>query len=134
MLVDPPSGSVVANFEGAVNASTLICKVLDSGGFRTTTSWFIRNFKSQSDLVLISGGAFPEIFSFGGDPVPTEPNRTYLNQLTFLNFTSDLDGTTVFCGTAVDHDQARFYLKVYRKFMIIVITIRCLCYKYVLIH
>ena len=101
--------------------STLTCNVLNSGGFRTTTSWFAQNFRSQSDLVLISinnGMGFPDLFSFGGDPVPTDLTRTYLNQLTFVNFTSELGGVTVFCGTAVDREQANFFLRVYSKFVI----------------
>ena len=117
-FVNPPSGSLIANLEGATNVSTLTCNVLNSGGFRTTTTWFVQNFRSQSDLVLISGDAFPDIFSFGGEQRDNDPNRTYLNELTFVNFTSELDGVTVFCGTAIDREQANFFLRVYSKFVI----------------
>ena len=120
-FVDPSSGSLIANVEGAMNVSTLTCNILNSGGFRSTTSWFAQNFRSQSELVLISsnnGLDFLDLFSFGGDEVPTDRNRTYLNQLTFVNFTSELDRVTVFCGTAVDREQANFFLRVYSKFSI----------------
>ena len=98
-----------------MNVSTLTCKVINSARLRTTTTWFIQNFRSHSELILISSGVFPDLFSFGGDPVPTDPTRTYLNQLTFLNFTSELDGVTVFCGTGVNREQASFFLRVYSK-------------------
>ena len=117
-FVDPPSGSLIANFEGVTNVSTLTCNILNSANLRSTTTWFLQNFRSQSDLVLINsnnGLDFPDLFSFGGDPVPTDPTRTYLNQLTFVNFTSELDRVTVFCGTAVDREQANFSLRVYSK-------------------
>ena len=120
-FVNPPSGSLIANFEGAKNVSTLTCNVLNSANLRSTTAWFAQNFKSQSDLVLINsnnGLDFSDLFSFGGDPVPTDSTKTYLNKLTFVNFTSELDGVTVFCGTAVDREQANFFLRVYSKFAI----------------
>lgn len=69
----------------------------------------------QPNLVLISSGAFPTLFSFTGDPVATDPNRTYLNQLTILKLPSDLDRATIFCGTATDRQQAQFFLRVYSQ-------------------
>ena len=123
-FVNPPSGSLIANFEGAVNASTLICNVLNNNGLQTTTTWWIQNFRSQSGVLLISDNAFPDLFSFGGDPVRTDPTRTHLNQLTLLDFNSALDGATVFCGAAVDHQQANFSLRVYCK--IISLTVMCI--------
>ena len=117
-LIDPPSGSLVANFEGAENVSTLTCNVLNSGEARTTTNWFLQNFRSNPGLVGIAVGEFTELFFIAGDVVPTDPPRTYRNELTFLNFTSDLDGVTVFCGTATNRQQGSFTLRVYRKFVI----------------
>ena len=114
-LAYPPSGSVIANFEGAQNVSTLTCNVLNSGGARTTTHWFLQTFRSNSGLQAIAVGELTELFFIGGDEVPTDPTRTYRNELTFLNFTSELDGVTVFCGTATNRQQANFALKVYSK-------------------
>ena len=37
--VDPPSGSAIANFEGTVNASTLICNVTNEQGLQISTQW-----------------------------------------------------------------------------------------------
>ena len=109
---------MIANFEGAKNASTLTCNVLNSNGVQTTTNWFLQNFRSQSGLQAIASGEFTDLFFIGGDVRPDDPTRTYRNELTFLNFISDLDHVTMFCGTGVDR-QAFFLLRVvYRKFVI----------------
>ena len=129
-LANPPSGSVIANLEGAQNVSTLTCNILNSGGARTTTAWFLQDFRSFSGLQAIAVGELTELFFFSGDVVPTDTNRTYRNELTFLNFTSELDGVTVFCGTVLVgfQRQANFTLRVYSKFVINIITIgACSC-------
>ena len=113
--VKPPSGSLVANYEGTRNASTLTCNILNFGGARTTTTWFLQNFRSNPGLTVISVGELTELFSFSGDVLPTDPTRTYRSELTILNFTSELDGVTVFCGTARDSQQANFYLRIFCK-------------------
>ena len=41
---------------------------------------------------------------------------TFRNRLTILNFTSDLEDATLFCGTAADPEFASFPLRLYRKF------------------
>ena len=43
-FIDPPSGSVVANFEGSLNAATLTCNVSHEGSQRFTF-WSIANFR-----------------------------------------------------------------------------------------
>ena len=120
MFVDPPGGSVITNSIGVRNATTctLDCKVHNRRGFRISTFWFVQDFRSQPLLQVISDNSFPDLFSFGGDPVPTDPTRTYLNQLIFLNFTSELDGVTVFCGTGVSRKEAHFFIRVYSKLVI----------------
>ena len=116
VLVNPPSGSLVANFEGAQNVSTLTCNVLNSGGARTITAWFLQDFRSNPGLTAIAAGEFIELFLLSGDVVPADLTRTYRNELTFLNFISELDGVTVFCGMAINRQQANFSLRVYSKF------------------
>ena len=115
-FVDPPSGSVIASFEGAVNASTLTCSVTNSMGSRTSTAWFVRNFRGSTGLQVIGLGFATEIFSIGGDPRPDDPTRTFLNLLTLMNFTADLDGVTLYCGTGQNRDQAVFYLRIYSTY------------------
>ena len=114
-FVNPPSGSVIANFEGAVNASILTCNVTNTAGFITSTAWFVQNFRGSSLLQTIFNDFFPEVFSVGGDPVPTDPTRTFRNQLTLLNFTAELDGATLYCGTGQNREQANFFLRVYSE-------------------
>ena len=102
-----------------MNAATLTCIVTLSDGLtQTFTEWFVRNFMGNDGLQVINDDFFPEVFSAGGDPLPTNPNRTFRNQLTLLNFTAELDGITIFCGTGGVGNQelAKFYLRVYSKF------------------
>ena len=115
-FVDPPSGSTIARFEGAVNATTLTCNVTFSDGLtQTFTEWFVRNLRGNDALQSINEN---DVFSIGGDPLPTDAARTFRNQLTLLNFTAELDRVTIFCGTgaAGSREQANFYLRVYSKF------------------
>ena len=117
-FVDPPSGSTIARLEGAMNAVTLACNVTLSDGLtQTFTEWFVRNLRGNDALQIINNNFFPEVFSVGGDPLPTDPTRTFRNQLILLNFTAELDGTTIFCGTGGigNREQAKFYLRVYSK-------------------
>ena len=113
-FVDPPSGSVIANFEGTVNATTLSCNITNEGS-QVSTQWSIENFRDAPSR-FISDNLAPELFSFSGDPIPTVPNFTYRNRLTVLNWTSELDRVTVFCGTGADPEQANFVFRIYRKF------------------
>ena len=119
-FVDPPSGSTIARFEGAMNAATLTCNItLNDGLTQTFTEWFVQNLRGNDGLQVIIDDFFPEVFSIGGDPLPTAPARTFRNQLTLLNFTAELDGTMIFCGTggaSGNHEQANFYLRVYSKY------------------
>ena len=115
--VDPPSGSVIANFEGTANATTLTCNVTNSQGSQTSTSWFVQNFRgSQSNLQSITNSFVPELFSVDGDPRPGF-NITLRNRLTIVNLTSELDDVTVYCGTGQNPEQANFILRVYSKFV-----------------
>ena len=119
--VDPPSGSVIANFEGTANASTLTCNVtLSDGSTPTSTEWFVQNFREISALQVINDDFFTEIFTVGGDPRPTDPTRTFRNRLTLLNFTAELDRVMVYCGTGgiSYRKQANFYLRVYSELYI----------------
>ena len=115
-LVDPPSGSVISNIEGAINATTLTCNVLSQSGIRTNTNWFVQNFNALSGLQGIGVNFFPELFLIGGEVRPDDPTRTFLNKLTILNCTYNLDRVTVFCGTGTNRRQAHFTLRVYSKF------------------
>ena len=102
---------MVANFEGAINATTLTCNVIDQGVQRTTT-WSVINFEGEPDIRPIT--IADTLFTFGGDLIPNT-TFTYLNQITIVNWTSALDGVTLFCGVGGDLDQANVSLRIYRK-------------------
>ena len=124
--VDPPSGSVVANFEDTVNAATLTCNLTDGQGNRVLTSWDLGNFRGVSRQPF-SINLAPELFLLGGDPVPNFPNFTYGNELTILRLTSELDQVMVFCGLG-QSIEAEFTLRIYRKFLCITCSALLLSY------
>ena len=113
-FVDPPSGSVIANFEGTPNATTIICNITRDGGPQITTQWNVANFRGGGPNSLLSLTIAPELFSVGGDPIP---NTDYLfeNELTILDWAAELDGVIVYCGTGRDPQQASFTLRIYSE-------------------
>ena len=112
--MDPPSGSVIANFEGTLNATTINCSVTNSQGARVTTEWTLTNFGGNPDALFTLTNVAPELFSFSGDPIPGF-NVTYMNSLTVTNLRSDLDEVIIYCGTGIQSQQANFTLRIYRK-------------------
>ena len=127
----PPSGSVIADFEGTVNVTTLNCNITiisNEQGIQVVTAWNIANFRGVSAVTGLLLNTAPEIFEFGGDPIPASPQFTYLNRLTILQLTSELDGTIIYCGTGQDPEQASFILRIYRK------QLKLLCKLYKLVH
>ena len=111
--VDPPSGSVIANFEGTVNASILTCNVTNEQGLQISTQWTLRNFGGHGSQLqsIISA---PEFFSVSGDPTSI-PTITYQNRLVVLSLTNELDAVMVYCGAGEQLQQANFTLRIYRK-------------------
>lgn len=101
----PSSGSVVANFVGAINATTLRCDVTFLGS-QIDTFWSVANFRgvvSRQGLILLS----QNLFLTGG---------MFLNELTVANWTSEVDKVIVFCGSGSQPTQANVTLRLYRKF------------------
>ena len=116
-FVDPPSGSVIADFEGTQNASTLSCNITNEQGLQIITQWTIRNFEGQGSR-LQSIAIAPEFFSVSGDPT-SFPSLTYRNHLVVLNLTTKLDTVMVYCGGSDRLQQANFTLRIYRKYLIV---------------
>ena len=114
-FVDPPSGSVIANFEGTQNATTIACNI-SHGGVQITTQWNVGNFRRSGPNGLRATTDAPELFLLGGDPIP---DTTFLfdNRLTVLNWASELDEVIVYCGTGQEPQQANFILRVYRELL-----------------
>ena len=113
-FIDPPSGSTIADFEGTVNFTTITCNILGSQGTQISTQWTIANFRGASSQV-ISDNLAPELFLFGGDPVPTVPTLTFRNRLTILTLSPDLDRVIIACGSGPFPDQANVNIRIYRK-------------------
>ena len=111
--MDPPSGSVIANFEDTTNASTIVCNI-SHGGRQISTQWTVANFRGDGPNVLYPFNIAPELFSAGGDPIP---NTDFLfnNELTFLTWAAELDGVIIYCGTGQDPQQASFTLRIYSE-------------------
>ena len=117
MFSDPHSGSIVANFKGAINATTLICNVSSvniSTGHQVTSNWFVKDFRNISGHQFVTQVA-PDLFYVDGDSniFADTPGAKFNNRLTVLNFTSELDGETLYCGTRTNPEEANFTLRVY---------------------
>ena len=112
-FVDPPSGSVIANFEGSLNAATLRCNISNQG-VQISTQWSIENLGGNLALQTVVNVS-PGLFEVGGDFRPGSSTDTFLNRVTVLNFTSDLDNAIVYCGTGLERRQANFTIRLYRE-------------------
>ena len=53
-FIDLPTGDVVANIEGAINATTLTCNVINDEGVQLTTTWSVANFKGELGIRPLS--------------------------------------------------------------------------------
>ena len=114
-FVDPPSGSVIADFEGTQNASTLTCNISDDQGLQILTQWTLLNYDGSGSL-LRSITIAAEYFSVSGDPTGHPIIPTYHNHLVVLRLATELDGVLVYCGGYDQFQQANFTLRIYRKF------------------
>ena len=110
-FIDPPSGSVVANFEGSLNPTTLTCNISHEGSQRYTF-WSIANFRGVA----------------GRQPLGTLRNQnlplhlilemdSFFNQVIVTNWTTELDRVIIFCGIGSQPSQANITLRLYRKFV-----------------
>ena len=116
---DPPSGSVIANFEGTANLTTLVCNVTNPAinNEQDITVWNIANFRGVSGVTRLLTTTAPALFEFGGDPIPATPTFNFNNRLTILQLTSELDEVVVYCGIGGNSQQANFMLRIYRKWL-----------------
>ena len=112
-FTDPPSGSVIPDFVGTENATTITCNITNNQGTQITTQWNLENFGNKSPGVLTSIVNVPKLFKVSGDPRPD--SGTYENQLTVLNLTRALDKVIVHCGSGANSTQASITLRIYSK-------------------
>ena len=120
-FTDPPSGSVIANFEGTLNATTLTCDVTNSG-IRISTTWFVQGLVGDGFVQTISDEFDPQLFLVSGDPRPNlGPDRTFRNRLTIVNLTAELDGVIIYCGIgqSSESEQANFTVRIYHKSLVV---------------
>ena len=114
---DPPSGSVIADFEGAENVITIVCNVTNPAlnNEQDIVVWSIANFRGGSGVAGLLRNTAPELFEFGGDPIPGAPRFDFNNRLTILQLTSELNEVVIYCGIGGNSQQANFMLRIYRK-------------------
>ena len=102
----------MANFEGAINATTLTCNVFNDQGDQISTTWSVTNFEGVNTIRSLT--LQDTLFLVGGDLIPMT-TITFLNRITIVNWTSALDGVTLYCGIGSDLDQASVLLKLYSE-------------------
>ena len=107
----------MANFEGAVNDTTLTCNVTNSSGEQVPTTWSVANLGGVPGVHIIAASITltSSLFLISGDPGPNLSPTSFENHLTILNWTSALDGASLFCGTSDSPQQTRVLLKIYSK-------------------
>ena len=111
-FVDPPSSSVIANFEGTENVTTLMCNVTFNG-IQAQTRWGIEDFRGVPGLQNIVDNFDVNLFLVSGDIDPAD-GFMFRNQLTILRLAPELDRTTLYCGTGAMPQQADFHIRCYR--------------------
>lgn len=122
-FADPPSGSLIADFQDTANASTLTCNITDEQGQQLGTDWTLQNFRGySSQLQSITAAGVRELFAVSGDPT-NYPGITYRNRLLILNLTSELDDVMVYCGARSHLRDANFTLRIYRKQLLVLAII-----------
>ena len=117
--VSPASGTLIADFEGTLNAITFTCNVTEPElGVMGITQWSIQNFRGVTVRRTITVNLAPELFLISGDELTDTPGFLANNILIIQNFTSELDEVVLYCGTARNPQVANFTLRLYRKFKI----------------
>lgn len=117
--VSPPSGSLVTNFEGTLNATVFSCNVTTSGlMIEIPTNWIIENFRGISELQIITNDLAPEVFLLTGNEHLNNPLIPLQNILVILNLTSELDGAIIYCGSGLSPQEANFTLRIYSRLTI----------------
>ena len=114
--VDPESGSIIRDVEGAQNIS-LFCEAFNEGS-PVQTAWFQQtpdDIEAGRDSSIIPND--DENFIRSGGSVVEMGITVQLNtNLTIVTLTAELDKVIIYCGTAVDLSSlANFTLRVYRK-------------------
>ena len=106
----------MANFEGVINAATLMCNVTNAQQTQIGTIWSVANFGGVPDIRPVNlADPDSNIFLISGDLRPGL-DITFGNRITILNWTSAVDAVTLYCGTGEIPDQAEVALRIYSKY------------------
>ena len=132
-FIDPPNGSVIVDFEGTLNVTTITCNIVNNSRNQERIVWSISNFRGVSSFRVLGDNIAPEFFQFSGNPIPgAPPTQTYRNRLTVLVLSSDLDHVMIACGNITLPVQAYFVFRIYRKstysvhvYAIIIVIVQC---------
>ena len=119
----------MANFEGAINATTLTCNVFNDQGGQISNTWSVANFEGVTSIRPLT--LQDTLFSLGGDLIPNT-TLTFLNQITIVNWTSALDGVTLHCGIGTDLDQASVLLKLYSESLYVLLIFKSVTMSFLL--
>lgn len=116
MNLSPANGSTTAQLVGAASAAVFECDIYQENSegelFQITTIWTIHPRGSTVNILVIQSAAF----SIGGTATTSGSfSATYRNMLTVLEFTDNLDGAVLMCGTA-EQGEGFFNIRVYSKF------------------
>ena len=123
MIADttPQANTTIAGFEGEGDI-VLECSVYDDVNRteRQITQWSLEDTNAMPVVVrsIQSLATFDVTFNLTGDERNDTVFPSFDNVLTLLNFTADLDGQTLFCGTGGalgDPLVAGFPLRLYRE-------------------
>lgn len=132
MNLSPQNNSVTAQRAGAVNATVFECDSFHqdiNGEFsQISTTWMLQKFwsTSGSEGILVIQSAFMGVFLIGGTPRPPGFDflgKTYRNRIKVLNFTEDLDGAVLACGSE-EQGSGYFNLRVYSKLFVSQVSIK----------
>ena len=112
-FIDLPTGGVVANIEGAVNDTTLVCNVTNRAGNQGITVWSVVNFEGVTGTRPLT--LMDNLFLISGELNPIT-GVSFQNQITIVNWTLPLNEVTLFCGTGANLTQAGVDLRIYSRF------------------
>ena len=125
MHLSPPNGSLIARPIGALNSARFECDVFAEHPSGETvqigTTWSLQAFGSDRE-VLVFRAMFKGVFQIEGTARPTDSplaNYTFMNRLTVVNFTEQLDKMVLNCLGPNSTKVGSFILRAYSKFEIL---------------
>lgn len=110
----PLSGSLLVDYCGAKNFTTLNCSILTSSR-PVHIVWSVQHLRNNSAILMVEDNTEPELFYIVESVKTASQNFFSQSYFTILNLTSELDGVIVYCGTKEEPKIANFSLRIYCK-------------------